>query len=100
MLAKAIYAYFCTYAGNGYRAYPKRDKIVRDLKINKDTYTKHLGTLITEDYIAKERTASGNLYTIMRIHWDETQSVKWYVKASLRNVIAYQELQKQSPTSP
>ncbi len=66
LLAKTIYAYFCSYAGNGYQAYPKRDKIVRDLKMNKNTYTKHLNTLISEGYIAKERTAAGNLYTIVQ----------------------------------
>ena len=66
LLAKAIYAYFCTYAGSGYQAYPKRDKIVRDLNINKDTYTKHLSNLIAEGYIAKERTAAGNVYTIIQ----------------------------------
>ena len=66
LFSKAIYAYFCTYAGSGNQAYPKRDKIVRDLNINKDTYTKHLNNLIAGGYIAKERTASGNLYTIMQ----------------------------------
>ena len=67
LLAKAIYAYFCTYAGSGYKAYPRREKIVRDLSINKDTYTKHLNTLVAEGYIAKERTATGNIYTIMQM---------------------------------
>jgi len=27
LLAKTIYAYFCAYAGNGTKAFPKRDKI-------------------------------------------------------------------------
>ena len=66
LLAKALYAYFCSYAGNGYQAYPKRDKTVRDLNINKDTYTKHLAPLVSGGYIVKERTAAGNVYTIMR----------------------------------
>ncbi|MDR1703713.1 MAG: helix-turn-helix domain-containing protein [Clostridiales bacterium] len=66
LLAKTIYAYFCSYAGNGYQAYPKRDKTVRDLNINKDTYTKHLALLVAGDYIGKERTAAGNFYTIKR----------------------------------
>ena len=66
LLAKTIYSYFCTYAGNGTTAYPKRDKIVRDLKINKDTYTKHLNILVSGGYIAKERTAAGNVYTILQ----------------------------------
>jgi len=66
ILAKTIYAYFCAYAGCGRQAYPKRDKIVRDLQINKDTYTKHLGLLVERGYIARERTAEGNLYTILQ----------------------------------
>lgn len=66
ILAKTIYAYFCAYAGCGQQAYPKRDKIVRDLQINKDTYTKHLGLLVERGYIAKERTGNGNLYTILQ----------------------------------
>ena len=74
LLAKAIYAYFCAYAGNGYQAYPKRDKIVRDLSVNKDTYTKHLNILVSGGHITKERTAAGNVYTI-------TQTVPGYGNA-------------------
>ena len=66
ILAKAIYAYFCAYAGCGRQAYPKREKILRDLGVNKDTYTKHLGLLVERGYIVKERTATGNLYTILQ----------------------------------
>lgn len=66
LLAKTIYAYFCAYAGNGFKAFPKRDKIVRDLQMNKDTYTKHLNRLVKGEYIAKERTNNGNLYTVMQ----------------------------------
>lgn len=66
ILAKAIYAYFCAYAGCGRQVYPKREKILRDLGVNKDTYTKHLALLVERGYIAKERTATGNLYTILQ----------------------------------
>jgi len=66
LLAKTIYAYFCAYAGNGIKAFPKRDKIVKDLQINKDTYTKHLSRLVEDKYISKERLSSGNVYTIMQ----------------------------------
>lgn len=66
LLAKTIYAYFCAYAGCGYQAFPKREKILHDLQINKDTYTKHLNLLVSKRYIAKERTAAGNLYTILQ----------------------------------
>ena len=66
LLAKTIYTYFCAYAGNGIKAFPKRDKIVKDLQINKDTYTKHLSRLVEDKYISKERLSSGNVYTIMQ----------------------------------
>jgi len=66
LLAKAIYSYFCAYAGSTTKAYPRRDKIVRDLGINKDTFTKHLNMLVDEGYIAKERTSAGNPYTIVQ----------------------------------
>lgn len=66
ILTKAIYAYLCSYAGCGRQAYPRRAKILRDLGISKDTYTKHLNFLVHRGYITKERTAAGNnLYTIM-----------------------------------
>ena len=66
LLAKTIYSYFCAYAGNGTKAFPKRDKIVRDLQMNKDTYTKHLNRLVADGYIFKERTNAGNVYTVMQ----------------------------------
>ena len=65
ILAKAIYAYFCAYAGCAGQAYPKRDKIIRDLGVNKDTYTKHLAFLVNRGYLVKERTTTGNLFTIL-----------------------------------
>ena len=43
--AKAIYAYFCSYAGAGSTAFPSVNKIVYDLNMNKDTYYKHLDVL-------------------------------------------------------
>lgn len=65
LLAKTIYAYFCAYAGCGCQAFPKREKILHDLQINKDTFTKHLNLLVEGRYISKERTGTGNLYTIL-----------------------------------
>ena len=66
LLAKTIYAYFCAYAGCGCQAFPKREKILHDLQINKDTFTKHLKLLVEEQYISKERTGTGNIYTILQ----------------------------------
>lgn len=64
IISKAIYAYFCSYAGSGTTAFPKREKITHDLQLNKDTFTKYLKTLLELGYIAKQRTARGNIYTI------------------------------------
>ena len=66
LLAKTIYAYFCAYAGCGCQAFPKREKILHDLQINKDTFTKHLNLLVEGRYISKERTGTGNIYTILQ----------------------------------
>ncbi|MCI9509204.1 MAG: hypothetical protein HFF10_05575 [Angelakisella sp.] len=66
LLAKTIYAYFCAYAGCGCQAFPKREKILNDLQINKDTFTKHLNLLVEGRYISKERTRTGNVYTILQ----------------------------------
>lgn len=64
ILAKTIYSYFCAYAGNGTTAFPKRDKILHDLQINKDTLTKYISVLIDSGLIAKYRAPTGNIYTI------------------------------------
>lgn len=53
--AKAIYAYFCSFTGKGTIAFPKREKILYDLQINKMTYYKHLNQLIEEGYIKIEK---------------------------------------------
>ena len=66
LLAKTIYAYFCAYAGCGCQAFPKREKILHDLQINKDTFTKHLNLLVEGQYISKERMGTGNVYTILQ----------------------------------
>ena len=70
--AKAILAYFCSYCGGGNTAFPGRDKIVHDLHINKDTYYRHLKTLISNGYISVEQRPGDaqhpgfrrNIYTI------------------------------------
>ena len=85
LLAKTIYAYFCAYAGNGIKAFPKRDKIVKDLQINKDTYTKHLSWLIKDGYISKERLPGGNVYTVM-------QTIPAYNKTDQPEIIGDDEL--------
>ena len=36
--AKTIYAYFCSYSGAGDTVFPRRDRILADLQIGKQSY--------------------------------------------------------------
>lgn len=67
LTAKALYAYFCSYAGSGTTAFPHREKIISDLQFTKNTFTKHLNYLVEAKYIARKRTALGNLYEILLV---------------------------------
>lgn len=69
--AKAIYGYFCSYAGAGKTAFPKRARIMSDLKISKDSYYKHFNLLKEHGYIevSQEKDHDGffdrNIYTLI-----------------------------------
>lgn len=68
--AKAVYAYFCSFAGAGNSCFPSRDKICFDLNISKDTVGKHISQLALRGYIAVEQVKTGgrfshNIYTIL-----------------------------------
>ena len=68
--AKAIYAYFCSYAGGGETAFPSRDKICDDLNIAIDTLSKYLKQLVAYNYIKIEQQKdkgkfSHNVYTLL-----------------------------------
>ena len=73
--AKAIYAYFCSYAGAGETAFPGWQKIVSDLHVNKDSYYKHYKLLISEGYISVTQENAGgkgqgfcrNIYTLISV---------------------------------
>lgn len=68
--AKAIYGYFCSYAGAGRTAFPGREKIVSDLKISKDSYYKHFNLLKKYGYIQTvQEKAKTVLFEKMYIHW-------------------------------
>lgn len=64
LTAKALYAYFCSYAGGGSTEIPTRDKIMRDLHLAKNTYTKYLNSLLEKKYLKRYRTSTGNLFEI------------------------------------
>ena len=51
LTAKAIYAYLCSYTGSKGIVFPSRARILRELKIAKNTYYEHFNQLIELDYI-------------------------------------------------
>ena len=68
-IAKALYAYFCSFAGGGSSCFPTRKKICFDLDISTDTYTKYLHQLVDNGYIQVQQIKengrfSHNIYTI------------------------------------
>lgn len=71
--AKAIYSYFCTYAGAGTQAFPSRDKILYDLQISENRYYKHFNLLKQYGYIevTKNTDSTGkfknNIYTLVEM---------------------------------
>lgn len=71
LTAKALYAYFCSYAGRGTTSFPSRDKIMKDLHLSKTTYTKYLNCLIEKKYLKRHHTAAGNLFEILLVVPDQ-----------------------------
>ncbi len=68
LYAKAIYAYFCSLAGNGTTVFPSRDTILDTLQMSKDGYYKHIRQLQEQGYIRVERTntfPSRAIYTLV-----------------------------------
>lgn len=70
--AKTIYAYFCSFAGNGSATFPGRDKSLSDLPMSKDAYYKHFRQLTDQGYITVEQQGGNsgaiygkNIYTLV-----------------------------------
>lgn len=69
--AKTIYAYFCSFAGNGNSTFPGRDKILTDLPMSKDAYYKHFKLLTEQGYVHVQQQKkiknifSNNIYTLV-----------------------------------
>lgn len=66
---KAVYAYFCSYAGTGDCCFPTRKKICNDLKISSDSLSKYLKQLVENGYLIIEQEKengrfSHNVYTL------------------------------------
>ncbi len=54
--ARGLYAYYSVFANNNGEAFPSREKILKDLNISKNTYTKLLKELITFGYLTVTQT--------------------------------------------
>jgi DNA-binding MarR family transcriptional regulator len=63
VIAKLIYAYFCSYAGNKDHAYPRVEKIAFELGIDKSTFPKHLKILKKYGYLRVEQSRKDNHYS-------------------------------------
>lgn len=69
--AKAIYSYFCSYAGAGTTAFPSREKICEDLCISIKRYYRHFNLLKKLGYIkvsqrkSENNKFSYNIYTLV-----------------------------------
>ena len=68
--AKGIYAYLCSYAGNGIFAFPSRNLMLSELGMCKDAFYNHYNALIKEGYITVIRDSSKgitghNIYTLV-----------------------------------
>lgn len=69
--AKTIYAYFCSFAGNGSSTFPGREKILSDLAMSKDAYYKHFKLLTEQGYLTvvqqkqEKNKFSKNIYTLV-----------------------------------
>lgn len=62
--AKAIYAYFCSYAGSGISAFPSVSLILDHLKISRKRYYNHLASLRECGYVSvKQNRTKAGLYT-------------------------------------
>lgn len=68
--SKAIYSYFCSYAGNGSAAFPGEDLICHDLNISRNRFYKYLKQLTKHGYITIRKDKDKgkflrNVYNIM-----------------------------------
>ncbi|XZL17882.1 helix-turn-helix domain-containing protein [Clostridium perfringens] len=58
--AKAIYAYMCSFAGNGQSAFPGVDRIIYELKITRRRFYKYRKELEDHGMIKVKKTRNGN----------------------------------------
>lgn len=79
--AKSIYAYLCSYAGNGETAFPSVSLICEDLGISENRLYKHRKQLVEAGYIKIERERkevgwSNNIYTIAHTVYLQNEGIQ------------------------
>ncbi len=62
--AKAIYAYFASFAGAGTTAFPRRATIMRDLCLSQATYYSHFNLLLKHGYLSVEQGKTNGKYAV------------------------------------
>lgn len=68
---KGLYAYFCSLTGSGDTTWPRRETVMKHLKIGKDAYYASYGRLIKRGYITvqQQKNSAGqwalNIYTLV-----------------------------------
>ena len=93
--AKAIYGYFCSYAGAGRTAFPSRDRIVADLGMSKSRFYRHYNLLKKYGYIQVEQERKNqfkrNIYTLLESvpcpHYGYTQNEDTQNRDMKNNII-------------
>jgi len=68
--AKALYSYLCSYAGNKGKAFPTRERIMSELRIGKDAFSKYKRELVQSGYLTVEQMRvdgrfKSNIYNIV-----------------------------------
>ena len=59
--SKAIYAYLCSFAGNGDTCYPRVETMQKELCMGKQRFNKYMSILIDSGVVVREREKVGNL---------------------------------------
>lgn len=100
--AKAIYAYFASYAGQTGQAFPGVDLICAELNISKKRYRIHRQTLIDKGYveIKRERLESGFSKNIYILNQNIPYGVESYAYETLpKQIVSKQIVSKQNDTT-
>ncbi len=87
--AKALYAYFCSFSGNGTFAFPKRNDILYHLQISINTFQTYIHQLIEYNYITVEQTHENgrfgkNIYYINDLPDEELGKLEMEKRAEIQ----------------